>query len=289
MLTCGLRVRCAIALVLGPFLLAIATSGAAAHDNDNRFSGVACSTASCLVRAGTVDRPVGLAKRARSSHHGTALTPSRSAKANLAPPPQANAASLPWDCVTISLDGPCLAKDDSPRVSPGRANGGRPDREALVRQAVGRLSLPSPVIGMSPEAGFAQVVGVPTWLWIGGVGWRSVSKTVRVPGLFVTASAVPQRVVWSMGDGGTVTCRGSGTLYSSRFPADERSPDCGYVYPRSSAGQSGGTFRVSATVMWDVVWRGGGRSGRIPGLRTGAEVAVRVTEVQGVVVSDTGI
>ncbi|GAA1919019.1 hypothetical protein GCM10009753_59480 [Streptantibioticus ferralitis] len=141
---------------------------------------------------------------------------------------------------------------------------------------------------MSPDAGATQVVRVPTWMWIDRAGWRPVSKTAAVPGVAVTATATPQRVVWSMGNGESVTCAGPGTPYSSRYSASTASPDCGYVYRRSSAGQPGEAFTVTATVVWDVVWQGGGRGGTIRGLESRSEVPVRVTEVQGVVVARSG-
>ncbi|TKA12267.1 hypothetical protein FCI23_07080 [Actinacidiphila oryziradicis] len=137
---------------------------------------------------------------------------------------------------------------------------------------------------MSPGEDVAQVVGVPTWLWVDGSVWRPVSRTARVPGMVVTATATPRRVVWSMGDGVRVTCVGPGTAYSARFAADSVSPDCGHVYRRSSAGRPGEAFTVTATIVWDVVWQGGGQAGAVPGLRSAAEIPVRVSEVQALVV-----
>ena len=107
-------------------------------------------------------------------------------------------------------------------------------------------------------------------------------------GAEVTATATPQGVVWSMGDEDSVSCDGPGTPYSPRFAAASKSPDCGYVYPRSSAGEPGEVFTVTATVVWNVSWRGDGKEGRISGLRTMAQRSVRVAEVQGVVVAGPG-
>ncbi len=281
MLTCGLRRRCAIALC--PFLLAFLAPRAAAHGTDNMLSEVTCSTASCQMRAGTGGRTA--RSHARFGDGGSAQGTSHRAKTvKLLPQPhRVVPATVPANCGLLSLNGTCLEEQDPVRAERNSS----PDE--FARQVASQLSLLEPVIGMSPDATLPQIVGVPTWLWIDRAGWRSVSKTVAVPGVSVTATASPQRVVWSMGDGGGVTCRGSGTLYSSQFPADSRSPDCGYVYRRSSAGRPGEVFRVAATVVWDVVWRGGGRDGRISDLRTTSGVAVRVTEVQGVVVSGRGI
>ena len=115
-----------------------------------------------------------------------------------------------------------------------------------------------------------------------------MSRTAQVPGASLTATATPQRVVWSMGDGGSVVCASPGTPYSSRYPAGSSSPDCGYVYQRSSAGQPDERFTVKATVVWDVVWQGAGKSGTVPGMEMTSQVPVRVSEVQSVVVARSG-
>lgn len=197
---------------------------------------------------------------------------------------------VPPDCYMIELDHhTCIARGgDYAQSAPAAPSGEGALSEAVVRQAMAQLQLPKPVVRMSPDAGAAQVVRFPTWLWVDASGWRPVSKTVQVPGASLTATATPQRVVWSMGDGGSVTCAGPGTPYSSRYPAGSASPDCGYVYQRSSAGQSDERFMVKATVVWDVVWQGAGKSGSVRGMEMTSQVSVRVSEVQSVVVARSG-
>lgn len=186
----------------------------------------------------------------------------------------------PWSALT-ELD--CYA--DSGPERPDGKGGGRSAR-ALAWRAVEELELPSPVIRLSPSA--VQMVRVPTWLWLERAMWGPVKKSVEVPGMRVTATARPLRVVWSMGEGGQVVCDGPGTPYSPSFPPEAESPDCGYTYRRSSVGEANGTFAVSAAVTWDVAWEGGGESGRVPGLVTEDEVAVTVDEIQALMVSRPG-
>jgi hypothetical protein len=155
------------------------------------------------------------------------------------------------------------------------------DPAVLARQAVSRLDLPQPRIGMSPSG--AQLVAVPTWLWLDPGSWRPRSATARVPGLAVTATAAPSRVVWRTGDGATVTCAGPGTAWTPGTDPARPSPTCGHVYRRGSVGMPGGMFTVTATVTWDVEWSGGGRGGTVPGLSTVSTAAVPVAEVQAVV------
>ncbi|MFI1584772.1 hypothetical protein [Embleya sp. NPDC020630] len=145
-----------------------------------------------------------------------------------------------------------------------------------------QLRLPSPVIATNPLG--EQIVNVPTWLWIAPASWVPVSATAEVPGVSVTATATPQRVIWTTGDGATVTCAGPGTAYSTRFDPASTSPDCGHTYVRSSASQPGAAYTLSATIEWTVTWAGAGQTGVVPGMRTTAQVATRVAEVQAVVV-----
>jgi len=142
-----------------------------------------------------------------------------------------------------------------------------------------QLRLPAPDIAASPAAD--QLVNLPTWLWLSSV-WEPISATASVPGISVTATAVPRSVTWSMGDGGTVTCNGPGTPYLAGADPASASPDCGYTYRRSSASQRDETFQVAATVAWTVTWSGGGESGTFPTMTTSATTAFRVAESQAV-------
>jgi hypothetical protein len=151
---------------------------------------------------------------------------------------------------------------------------------ALVRQI---LVLPSPVIQSSPAPGSLQLTRLPTWLWISHTVWTPKSKTATVPGESVTATATPVSVVWHSGDGSTVTCHGPGIPYTSAYSPSSASPDCGHTYTRSSAGQPGGAYHVTATITWDITWTGtGGAGGALPPLFTTAAMAFRVAESQAV-------
>lgn len=151
-----------------------------------------------------------------------------------------------------------------------------PSPEELARQAYKQLRLPSPSIAASPEG--PQLVRLPTWLWIED-GWGPVSATASVPGVSVTATASPESVRWSMGDGGVRTCNGKGTPYSDERDPRSASPDCGYTY-RSASGDGG--FRVTATIRWGVSWSGAGQSGTFDGLTTSTSTTFVVEEVGAV-------
>lgn len=155
--------------------------------------------------------------------------------------------------------------------------------EEVVQRSVKRLKLPKPVIRTSPDEDRAQVVHVPTWMWVEHSSWEPVSASAGVEGVRVTATARPRKAVWSMGEGGQVTCRGPGTPYSARYSPKASSPDCGYTYRRSSLLSKGGAYTVSVRVTWDVEWQGGGEAGVVPGLSITAQRQLVVDEVQTVV------
>lgn len=147
----------------------------------------------------------------------------------------------------------------------------------LARTARERLRLPAPQIERSPAKD--QLVHLPTWLWLSG-GWQPVSATASVPGLSVTAVATPLSVAWSMGDGSTVTCDGPGTRYQTVADPKATSPDCGHIYRRSSANQTGQAFAVTATVHWTVAWSGAGQSGVFSNMTTTDSTRLRVAQSQ---------
>ena len=151
----------------------------------------------------------------------------------------------------------------------------------IAWRAVSRLKLPSPVIRVNPTG--QQLVHLPTWLWLGTNSWQARSASAQVPGVAVTATASPQQVVWSMGDGTTVTCAGPGTAWHRATNPARASPTCGHTYQKPSAGQPDKAFRVTATVTWNIAWNGGGQGGALPALQTTATLPVQVAESQAVV------
>ena len=155
-----------------------------------------------------------------------------------------------------------------------------PSPAELAAQARNQLRLPSPKIEANPVGD--QLVNLPTWLWLDRGSWGEVSATASVPGVSVTAVAKPTSVRWSMGDGGSVTCTGPGTPFQAGGAPKSASPDCGYTYRTSSAGQRGEAFGVTATVNWTVTWSGAGQGGVFPNMTTSASVAFRVAESQGI-------
>ena len=85
-----------------------------------------------------------------------------------------------------------------------------------------------------------------------------------------------------------LVCTGPGTPYAQSRDPSASSPDCGHTYRRSSAGESGDAFAVSATVTWVVTWQGDGQRGSLPALTTATTGRFRVAESQAINTSATG-
>ena len=157
---------------------------------------------------------------------------------------------------------------------------GGPSPEELAQEAVRRLPIRGPEIGMAPAPGTSGLVGLPVWLWtsVSPSTWGPATATASVPGLSVTATARAVRIVWEMGDGHSVACSGPGTPYRAAYEG-RMSPTCGYRYVLSSARQPGGTYRITATTTWDVTWVGGGQTGQLS-VERASQSSARIGEMQ---------
>lgn len=251
-----------------------------ADGSGGHFGGVTCALGGCEVRAEVRGRRATGVGRQRIVHSRRGLPP----RGRSAPSGRPTIASDGWELDLGEGMGILPRFDGEKPKKPSPKRGQRVPVEGVVRRAVEKLRLPEPVIRTSPDEDDVQVVGVPTWMWVQHSRWAPVTQTAEVPGLRVTATAIPRRAVWSMGEGGVVTCTGPGTSYSREFRPEVPSPDCGYTYRVSSLAGVGRKFKVSVRVAWDVEWRGGGQSGRLPGLVITAERPLVVDEVQAVVV-----
>ena len=153
----------------------------------------------------------------------------------------------------------------------------------MAQRAVDEMRLTGPAIHLTIASDETGLVGVPVWLWtdVTPTTWGPNSATASVPGLSVTAYAQATQIVWDMGDGHTRVCPGPGTPYTE---GAVESPTCDFVYERSSAGQPGDAYPVSATTTWQVTWSGGGTSGSLTLTRT-STTTVRIGELQVLVTS----
>lgn len=157
----------------------------------------------------------------------------------------------------------------------------RTDPRSLAEEATDRADIPLPELRLSPPLDVPQVVNLPTWLAIDPAQWRPVTSSASAGPVTATATAVPESVTWSMGNGDRVTCAGPGTLYDPAT-GEAAQPDCTYTFRRSSARAPGGRFVLEATVTWRVTWAasgapGGGSLGTVTRTKT---VPIQVAEIQ---------
>ncbi|GGY70703.1 ATP/GTP-binding protein [Streptomyces xanthochromogenes] len=154
------------------------------------------------------------------------------------------------------------------------------DPSVLAQQAVDKMLLRGPQIGITPKPGGKGVVGMPVYLWTatGAETYGPNTASASAGGVTVTATAKVSKIVWSMGDGRSVTCTTAGTPYQAEF-GKQPSPDCGYRYSQPSSTQPSGKYHVTATSTWSIDWTGGGQTGQLTETRTSA-VDITVAEVQ---------
>ncbi|MGW0997300.1 ATP/GTP-binding protein [Streptomyces sp. NPDC002523] len=153
------------------------------------------------------------------------------------------------------------------------------DPAVLAQQAVDKMRLLGPDIA-SPRAAGKYTVGVPMWMWVNQSAetYGPNTASASAGGVTVTATATVSKIMWSMGDGASVTCSGPGTPYiASEVIA--QSPTCGHVYSKTSADADNGKFPVTATSTWTINWQGGGQAGQLTEVRQ-TNVQVAVGEVQ---------
>jgi hypothetical protein len=131
------------------------------------------------------------------------------------------------------------------------------DPQALVENALANLDLSPPVIKTDPGDGLDSLTGLATYLWIDetSLGAQHVTDTDGPLSVDITAEPTDDgQVVWDTGEA-TVTCANYGQPEGS----------CSYTYQRSSLGQPGNQYSVTASVaftgsytvsVFDQVYRG---------------------------------
>jgi len=170
--------------------------------------------------------------------------------------------------------------------APGAEEAAAPDPADLAKVAVERMELRPVGMGMWPDRiegfpGRHTLVGWRNWMWVTDPApntWGPIVKTASQDGYSVTATASVTRLDWDMGDGHHKTC-GKGLPHPANKTRDEASPFCGYQYPKR------GTYTVTATSYWTVVWSGMGQTGTIK-LELSSQLEVNVIEAHVVTIPD---
>jgi len=154
--------------------------------------------------------------------------------------------------------------------------------ERAASEALRRLDLPTPAIGLNPPPGAEQLVGLPTWLWVSNP-WGPSTASASLSGVTSSVAATPLRVDFDLGDGTTMTCA-PGTPYDPARPARAQHSSCTHTYTASSSPRADGVFLVNATLVYDVSWTATtGAGGPLGTVERAGSVTVRVLEAQALV------
>jgi hypothetical protein len=152
----------------------------------------------------------------------------------------------------------------------------------MVQVAMASMTMPKPKLFTSPKG--RTYVGVQTFFWVDPAQWHTQSATPGpVQGQAIKATATPTAVEWNLGET-TMTCNGPGKPYDPAGPRTQTS-DCAYGYQRSSAGQPGNKYQISATISWTVKWTCAGagcaqNSGQLPAMASTSFAQLPVGEIQ---------
>jgi hypothetical protein len=161
----------------------------------------------------------------------------------------------------------------------------------LAELAYNRIELPTTEVSLAPET--ATKVNLPTWAWLDRAKFKEVAVTAQLNagGLNIqattTAKPVSLKLEPGTKDAETYPASGECTINAddsigepyAKGKSDE-TPPCGIKYLRSSGD---GTFKLQATITWEIAWTGtGGAGGDLPNGTFGNEQNITVQEIQAV-------
>ena len=163
--------------------------------------------------------------------------------------------------------------------------------EILAELAYNRIKVPDTEVTLAPENN--TKVNLPTWAWLDKATFKevSVTATLNVNGLNMQATTTAKPVSLKLEPGtadaetypasGECAINDDGSIGEpyAKGKADQ-TPPCGLKYLRSSGD---GTYKLQATITWDIAWTGtGGAGGDLPDGTFGNDQAVTVQEIQSV-------
>ncbi len=163
--------------------------------------------------------------------------------------------------------------------------------KTLASLAYQHMELPDTEVTLAPEV--TTKVNLPTWAWLDKTVFNEVQATaaINVPGfnLQATTTAKPMSLKLEPGteDAETYPASGECTFNTDGSIGEpyargksNQTPPCGLKYLRSSGG---GTFKLQATITWEITWTGtGGAGGDMPNGAFGNDQDVTVQEAQAV-------
>ncbi|MGY6024981.1 hypothetical protein [Streptomyces spinosirectus] len=163
--------------------------------------------------------------------------------------------------------------------------------QILAALAYQHIELPDTKVTLAPKA--VTKVNLPTWAWLDKAVFSEVRATaaLNVPGFSIqattTAKPVSLKLEPGTGDAETYPASGECTINADGSIGrpyakgkSDQTPPCGLKYLRSSGD---GTFKLRATITWQVAWTGtGGAGGDLPDGSFGTTQDITVQEIQAV-------
>jgi hypothetical protein len=266
--------------------LALASTGVAHASNDPDVGAGKCQVIKFCVDVDVGHETDGNGGQARGSQGGSDSSKVQCKYTKVDPKPPANHPAWKGNdpkrndlYLMACTDGRQNNTDGFVVVPTGQPPVPQVDPQELAQRAVDSMTLLGPDIA-SPRAAGKYTVGVPMWMWVNqsATTYGPNTASASADGITVTATAEVSKIVWTMGDGASVTCSGPGTPYTSS-EGMAQSPTCGHMYSKTSAGAQNGKFPVTATSTWTINWQGGGQAGQLTEVRQ-TNVQVAVGEVQ---------
>lgn len=163
--------------------------------------------------------------------------------------------------------------------------------EVLAQLAYNRVHVPDTRVTLAPED--TTKVNLPTWAWLDKAKFKDVSVTaslnVRSLNIQATTTAKPVSLKLEPGTSdaesypadGECRINDDGSIGEAYAKGNaDRTPPCGIKYLRSSGD---GTYKLRATITWNVSWTGtGGTGGDLPDGTFGTTQDITVQEIQSV-------
>ncbi|MFG2913541.1 hypothetical protein ACGF0D_11710 [Kitasatospora sp. NPDC048298] len=151
----------------------------------------------------------------------------------------------------------------------------------VIERATDQVHFTPPVGRAAPQN--TAVVNAPVWLWADGAALPGVGHA-ELAGIAVTVTPRLVKADWSFGGNLQTSCATTGTPYDPKY-GDAKSPDCGYEFRTSSAGEKNGVFNATVTMQWEatVVVTGGPnpRTFKLRGIRrSSVPFQLKVAEMQ---------
>ncbi|GAA3907369.1 hypothetical protein GCM10023084_69510 [Streptomyces lacrimifluminis] len=163
--------------------------------------------------------------------------------------------------------------------------------EILAGLAYQHMQLPDTKVTLAPAAN--TKVNLPTWAWLDKAVFDEVQATaaLNAPGFNIQATTTARPVSLRLEPGtedaeiypasGECVINADGSIGEPYAQGKSNlTPPCGLKYLRSSGD---GTYKLRATITWDIAWTGtGGAGGDLPNGTFGSEQAITVQEIQAV-------